>query len=86
LPAGITAQATIGAPALNWQSRQWQIETRSGALPSSYRIAPHRQPPVMDMDFSQIVHVLFKMPLPAARVKMKIPAGLSAHGDFLNLL
>jgi hypothetical protein len=48
----MTAQATIGAPALIWQSRQWQIETRSGAALSSYRIAPHWQPPVMAMTLS----------------------------------
>lgn len=34
-----------GAPLERWQSLQWQLRAAMGALPHSYRIEPHAQPP-----------------------------------------
>src|ERR1700730_16754131 len=38
---------TCPVPDERWQSRQWQSTANSGFPETSYRTAPHRQPPVI---------------------------------------
>ena len=45
--AGTRIAATDAAPLWRWQSRQWQRNANMTSPSLLYRIAPHRQPPVL---------------------------------------